>query len=583
MTFDVFISYSLINNEVARNINDKLEEHQFHCFLGRNGLQAKKKYYPEVEKEIASSKLLLVILSHRSIHSKHIHHEVNVAKKLNKKIIYLFLNKVKNPFILPNDKEKYDIIAYPKDENKMIELINCVKKLSFHKTNLEQLEINEQNKKYSLKILFPYISLFITFFCMTYLSFLLWQKIYPNNQPIISLFNNLPTFVILLLFLSFFVINVGGIPSLVYHYTYAIRGNYSNKEGREIKTRAYILSVMTVLFESIFVYCMGFVEPSLASYIIISSIIFFGLIIYCIYIIRKKFILNILQALTIYIQVFLAFSIICSITFYCKLVLEPSSMFTKMPLYLIISLFIVTSLSYLILVYIDTNMRLIFGISYKEILRILYFMFINLLVDGIISFMTMKWLKLGMGITILVIYAILMVFLRGWIHALSSADEESLERENFKKVTSFIGIIPCTFFLFLYVLLIYTLFYRLFLIDTCILDSVNIFIHISSSISSCLIFIFMSLYFLRFHLDMQTIKENKKHLLIDIIIITLITIVITLVTSLWLQNNTISIILNWIGLISLLVLSFIYMKNILTSSYLKNKKEIKLGKNHGKK
>ena len=254
-----------------------------------------------------------------------------------------------------------------------------------------------------------------------------------------------------------------------------------------------------------------------------------------------------------------------------------------MPLYLIISLFIVTSLSYLILVYIDTNMRLIFGISYKEILRILYFMFINLLVDGIISFMTMKWLKLGMGITILVIYAILMVFLRGWIHALSSADEESLERENFKKVTSFIGIIPCTFFLFLYVLLIYTLFYRLFLIDTCILDSVNIFIHISSSISSCLIFIFMSLYFLRFHLDMQTIKENKKHLLIDIIIITLITIVITLVTSLWLQNNTISIILNWIGLISLLVLSFIYMKNILTSSYLKNKKEIKLGKNHGKK
>ncbi len=556
MTYDVFISFSILNKEIARNIYDKLQEQHISSFLGRTGFLYHKKFYSKVNKAIRASHLVLVLLSYRSIHSKHVQHEIEEAKKHHKPIIYLYLNPVKNSFMDPSQSNEKEIICYPKDENKIIELKDTIKKVLNHTSKQDVIEMEEppsSKKTYSLGILFPYISLFLTFSAMLFFSFLIWQKLYGIETGSISLFHNL--FFITIGYFTFFIINVGGIPSLIYQYTYAARGLFTGQEGREIKTRAYFLSVITILFETISFYFFAFFKPSLVGYIVIFSLMMIGLIIYCVYIIYRKFIISILQSLTIWIQVFLGFSIVCSITFFCNMIPWNQFSFSSHNI-LIATLTFVTTLSYLILVYIDTNMRLIFGLSYHDVFRILGFMVLNFCLDAIFSSIAMTWVKKGIGLTILVIYAILMVFLRGWIHALSSADVESLEREQFKKVTSFIGVIPMSLFIYLFFFLTFTCFYRLLLPKPCIFDKLPLILHLIFVLLSFIILICMIFYFTQFHLNQRTIQKNIGRFFFDLFFLVIILLMMTCLSALCLYQNSIGVILNWMMMIFLGILSF---------------------------
>ncbi len=79
MSYDVFISYSHANLEIAEKICSALESNGVHCWYAPRNIQPGKIWIDEIMDAIETVKLMTIIITDESIHSKQVEKEINCA------------------------------------------------------------------------------------------------------------------------------------------------------------------------------------------------------------------------------------------------------------------------------------------------------------------------------------------------------------------------------------------------------------------------------------------------------------------------------------------------------------------------
>lgn len=87
--YDIFISYSRKDHEVATDICHFLDQHGLSYWIDRRGIESGEAFAQSVMKAIQDSKLFLYILSKSSSQSRSCINELSVAQSYNKQLFPL--------------------------------------------------------------------------------------------------------------------------------------------------------------------------------------------------------------------------------------------------------------------------------------------------------------------------------------------------------------------------------------------------------------------------------------------------------------------------------------------------------------
>lgn len=127
---DVFISHSSRDKAIADHICYMLETNGFNCWIAPRNIRPGQLYALEIMRGLKSCRIMVLIFSKYSNSSQHVANELDHAFNENIPII---------PFLIDNTpiNEEFDyylsrkqqLIAYPRYENKLVELIGAVAKI----------------------------------------------------------------------------------------------------------------------------------------------------------------------------------------------------------------------------------------------------------------------------------------------------------------------------------------------------------------------------------------------------------------------------------------------------------------------
>ena len=86
---DIFISHSSSDHDLAEEVLKTLEKEGHKCWISFRNLEPNnnENYWSNIERAISNSKIFLVVSSEIAMVSKDIQKEINIAKKLNKKLV----------------------------------------------------------------------------------------------------------------------------------------------------------------------------------------------------------------------------------------------------------------------------------------------------------------------------------------------------------------------------------------------------------------------------------------------------------------------------------------------------------------
>ena len=128
--FDVFISYSSKNKQLADAMCHALEQHKIKCWIAPRNVQPGNPYAREIISGLKSSKIMVLVFTRDAGESEHVANELEMAFNYQKAII---------PFVAENVpmsdefnyylKRKHWLVAYPNPEKSFAELVKAVSKV----------------------------------------------------------------------------------------------------------------------------------------------------------------------------------------------------------------------------------------------------------------------------------------------------------------------------------------------------------------------------------------------------------------------------------------------------------------------
>jgi hypoxanthine phosphoribosyltransferase len=120
MKFDVFLSYSHLDRDIAEELERKLSTNGLTCFLAEKSIQTGTEWIKKVQEAIKESENVLILITPRSIDSRWVYMEVGAAWIENKTIFPLtqFVDFSELPEVMRNlqvkcietEKQKLDFI-----------------------------------------------------------------------------------------------------------------------------------------------------------------------------------------------------------------------------------------------------------------------------------------------------------------------------------------------------------------------------------------------------------------------------------------------------------------------------------------
>lgn len=125
--FDVFISYSSKNKQLADAMCHALEQHKIKCWIAPRNVQPGNPYAREIINGIENSKLMVLVFTHDADESEHVANELEMAFEHKKIIIpYVAENVPMSKEFSYYLKRKHWLNAYPNPEESFQELIKVV-------------------------------------------------------------------------------------------------------------------------------------------------------------------------------------------------------------------------------------------------------------------------------------------------------------------------------------------------------------------------------------------------------------------------------------------------------------------------
>lgn len=132
--YDVFISYSRIDNVIADEIVQSLENVKLKCWIDRSGQYSGKNYKSEIVDKIRHSHIVLFVSSENSNKSENVIKEISVAVELRKHIIPVRIDHTSYSDSIAYDLIGIDFIDYEKEkdelEQKIMSQITLIKNTS---------------------------------------------------------------------------------------------------------------------------------------------------------------------------------------------------------------------------------------------------------------------------------------------------------------------------------------------------------------------------------------------------------------------------------------------------------------------
>lgn len=163
--FDVFLSYSTKDSDVASKICYILEQNHLKCWIAPRNISSGRNYIYEIADGIRSSKIVVLVYSKHSQESKYVNNEINLAFSYNKPILSFNIDSS-----MPSEDMEYYLkvsqwlTAYPNPEDEFEKLVIDALKLCDEKTdvpvivdltNFKQKDLSKHKKDYiSLILLF---------------------------------------------------------------------------------------------------------------------------------------------------------------------------------------------------------------------------------------------------------------------------------------------------------------------------------------------------------------------------------------------------------------------------------------------
>lgn len=108
MKYDIFLSYSHLDRDIAIELEEKLKANGLNCFLSEKSLESGVKWVPAVQKSIKESERVLILVTPRSVNCKWVYIEAGAAWMENKTIVPLvqFVDLSELPEIMKNVQVK---------------------------------------------------------------------------------------------------------------------------------------------------------------------------------------------------------------------------------------------------------------------------------------------------------------------------------------------------------------------------------------------------------------------------------------------------------------------------------------------
>lgn len=139
-SFDVFISHSSKNKQLADEICRVLEEHKITCWIAPRNVQLSKPYAEEIMNGIENSKILLLVFTRDADQSEDVANELQIAFEQKKNIVAFIaesvpMNKEFSYFL----KRKQWFNAYPNPEKFLPELVTSISNILLGTQNVPDL------------------------------------------------------------------------------------------------------------------------------------------------------------------------------------------------------------------------------------------------------------------------------------------------------------------------------------------------------------------------------------------------------------------------------------------------------------
>ncbi|WP_458403207.1 toll/interleukin-1 receptor domain-containing protein [Methanobrevibacter sp.] len=135
--YDVFISYSTANQDLADMLHHNLEKNGLSCWIATKDIAPGRLYIDEIGAGIKASKIIVLIYSEFSQKSKYVRNEINMAYKYDKPIISFNVDGSE-----PSEHMEYYLkvmqwmTAYPKPEDYVEKLVEDARELCDQKSNI---------------------------------------------------------------------------------------------------------------------------------------------------------------------------------------------------------------------------------------------------------------------------------------------------------------------------------------------------------------------------------------------------------------------------------------------------------------
>ena len=104
MPYDVMISYSRIDNEIAETVFRSLRSHGLTCWKAPQSLVPGTDWREEILQAIANTRVVVLLLSRHANGSKHVPREVHHARKVGCNVLPVLIEEVE-----PAGKLAYDL------------------------------------------------------------------------------------------------------------------------------------------------------------------------------------------------------------------------------------------------------------------------------------------------------------------------------------------------------------------------------------------------------------------------------------------------------------------------------------------
>lgn len=146
--FDVFISYSSQNQQLADAICHILEEHKIRCWIAPRNVQPGVPYAREIINGIKSCKIMVLVFTHDTNVSEHVANELEIAFK-HKKIIIPFIAEdvPMNEDFSYYLQRKHWFTAYPHPEKSFHELVKVISSLRIQSDSITDYTIPSEEEK----------------------------------------------------------------------------------------------------------------------------------------------------------------------------------------------------------------------------------------------------------------------------------------------------------------------------------------------------------------------------------------------------------------------------------------------------